>query len=76
MICPICKSPNQPGGRFFTACGSQRMLTCSACGFANAPGEPAISGTPDRDDADRVRCGCYPLVLVLEDVRRLDCDRE
>ncbi len=37
MICPTCKSPNQPGGRFCTACGSLLIPTCSTRGFANTP---------------------------------------
>ena len=44
MFCPTCKSPNQPGGRFCTACGSQLVLTCSACGFANTPSDRFCGG--------------------------------
>lgn len=44
MICPTCKNPNQPGGRFCTACGSQLTLACTACGFANAPGNRFCGG--------------------------------
>ncbi|CAN5452264.1 adenylate/guanylate cyclase domain-containing protein [soil metagenome] len=44
MICRTCRSPNQPGGRFCTACGSQLALTCSACGFANTPSDRFCGG--------------------------------
>jgi class 3 adenylate cyclase/tetratricopeptide (TPR) repeat protein len=42
--CPTCKSANQPGSRFCTACGSQLALTCSACGFANTPSDRFCGG--------------------------------
>lgn len=44
MNCPTCKSPNQSGGRFCTACGSQLILTCRACGFANTPSDRFCGG--------------------------------
>ena len=51
MICPTCKSPNQPGGRFCTACGSQLILACGACGFANAPSDRFCGGCGKAADA-------------------------
>lgn len=44
MIRRTCRSPNQPGGRFCTACGSQLVLTCSARGFANTPSDRFCGG--------------------------------
>jgi class 3 adenylate cyclase/tetratricopeptide (TPR) repeat protein len=37
MICPSCQTPNAPGGKFCSECGTALARSCASCGAVAAP---------------------------------------